>query len=269
MANTEGGEIFLGVEELPTGEIRLHDLMNAAAMRQDVFNLANNRQKISANLQQDDDVQVVRVNDRSLLNVRVPRASRRQRPTYVGENPLRGTYERRNEGDYLLGEDKVRQLLAEQSDMPRDAMVLSHYGIDDLDLESVAAYRQIFASRAPTHPFIAQSMPEFLRSIQAWKKERESGQEGLTVAGLLMFGKLNSILDAVQTYIVDYQERPEVRTEARWIDRLTTDGSWSGNLFDFCRRVLAKLTTDLKPPFQLKGMVRQGVTPAKRCRKPW
>ncbi|MGX7002445.1 RNA-binding domain-containing protein [Caballeronia sp. KNU42] len=261
MANTEGGEIFLGVEELPTGEIRLHDLMNAAAMRQDVFNLANNRQKISANLLRDDDVQVVRVNDCSLLKVRIPRASRRQRPIYVGENPLRGTYERRNEGDYLLGEDKVRQLLAEQSDMPRDAMVLSHYGIDDLDLESVTAYRQIFASRAPTHPFIAQSMPEFLRSIQAWKKERESGQEGLTVAGLLMFGKLNSILDAVPTYIVDYQERPEARTEARWIDRLTTDGSWSGNLFDFYRRVLAKLITDLKAPFQLKGMVRQGVTP--------
>ncbi|WP_230963592.1 RNA-binding domain-containing protein [Burkholderia territorii] len=262
MANTEGGEIYLGVEELKPAGLRPHHLVNVATMRQDVFNLANNRQKVSANLLRDDDVQVIQVDHFSLLRVRVPRASRKQRPIYVGENPLRGTYERRHEGDFLVEEGKVRQMLAEQSDAPRDATILAHYGIEDLDLESVQAYRQIFSSRAPTHPFIAQSLPEFLRSIQAWKKDRESGGEGLTIAGLLMFGKLNSILDAVPNYIVDYQERPEARTEARWIDRLTTDGTWSGNLFDFYRKVLAKLTSDLKTPFRLEGaVVRQGITP--------
>ncbi|KVR78798.1 transcriptional regulator [Burkholderia vietnamiensis] len=262
MANTEGGEILLGVEELkPTG-IRPHNLANAAAMRQDIFNLANNRQKVSANLLRDDDVQTIHIDHCTLLRVRVPRASRKQRPIYVGENPLRGTYERRHEGDFLVDEAKVRQMLAEQSDAPRDATILAHYGIEDLDLETVQAYRQIFASRVPTHTFIAQSLPDFLRAIQAWKKDRESGAEGLTTAGLLMFGKLNSILDAVPNYIVDYQERPEARTEARWIDRLTTDSTWSGNLFDFYRKVLAKLTSDLKMPFRLEGdVVRQGVTP--------
>lgn len=152
-------------------------------------------------------------------------------------------------------------MLAEQIDAPRDATVLSNFSVEDLDLDSVNSYRQIFSSRAPTHPFIAQSLPDFLRSIQAWKKDRESGEEGLTLAGLLMFGRLNAILDAVPNYIVDYQERPEARTEARWIDRVTTDGSWSGNLFDFYRRVIAKLTADLKAPFRLEAMVRQGVTP--------
>lgn len=206
-------------------------------------------------------MQVVRVGKNDLLRVRIPRAARRQRPIFVGENPLRGTYERRNEGDYLLPEERVRQLLGEQSETPRDATMLPRYDIDDLNLETIAAYRQIFASRAPSHPFISQSLPEFLRSVQAWKKDRESGGEGLTVAGLLMFGKLNSILDAVPNYIVDYQERPDARTEARWVDRITTDGSWSGNLFDFYRKVLGKLTADLKIPFVLDGMVRKNVTP--------
>lgn len=261
MANTDGGEILLGVEELKPEGLKLHDLRNAASMRQDIFNLANNRQKVSANLLRDEDVQIIHINDCALLKVRVPRASRRQRPIYVGENPLRGTYERRHEGDFQVGDDKVRQMLAEQSDAPRDATILPHFGIEDLDLETVTAYRQIFASRAPAHPFIAQSLPDFLRSIQAWKKDRESGVEGLTIAGLLMFGKLNAILDALPNYIVDYQERQEARTEARWIDRITTDGSWSGNLYDFYRRVLAKLVADLKTPFRLESMVRQGVSP--------
>lgn len=161
MANTDGGEILLGVEEVKPAGVRAHHLVNAGTMRQDIFNLANNRQKVSANLLRDDDVQIIHVGDCALLRVSVPRASRKQRPIYVGENPLRGTYERRHEGDFLVDEAKVRQMLAEQSDAPRDATILAHYGIEDLDLETVQAYRQIFSSRAPTHPFIAQSLLKF------------------------------------------------------------------------------------------------------------
>ncbi len=81
------------------------------------------------------------------------------------------------------------------------------------------------------------------------------------MAGMLMFGKLRSILDAVPNYIVDYQERPQAKTEKRWIDRLTTDGTWSGNLYDFYRQVIRKLYSGLKIPFQLKGPERVEETP--------
>ena len=61
--------------------------------------------------------------------------------------------------------------------------------------------------------------------------------------------------------MVDYQERPEAKTEKRWIDRLVPDGSWSGNLYDFFRRVYQKLTADLKVPFQLQDGQRIEDTP--------
>ena len=67
-----------------------------------------------------------------------------------------------------------------------------------------------------------------------------------------MFGKLPSIQEALSNYMLDYQERPEAKLKPRWIDRLTLDGSWSGNLF-FTAKVIAKLTSDLKVPFELKG----------------
>jgi hypothetical protein len=60
---------------------------------------------------------------------------------------------------------------------------------------------------------------------------------------------------------VDYQERPHAKTELRWVDRLVPDGTWSGNLFDFYRRVYRKLVEDLKVPFALKGDQRQDDTP--------
>jgi len=61
--------------------------------------------------------------------------------------------------------------------------------------------------------------------------------------------------------MLDYQERPEARTEQRWIDRLTLDGKWSGNLYDFYRRVYQKLTADLKVPFRLEQGERKDETP--------
>lgn len=72
-----------------------------------------------------------------------------------------------------------------------------------------------------------------------------------------MFGRLRSILDHLPNYVVDYQERPLSPAAKRWTDRVTTDGSWSGNLYDFFRRVYQKLTADLKIPFVLQDLARR------------
>ena len=47
----------------------------------------------------------------------------------------------------------------------------------------------------------------------------------------------------------------------RWLDRVVPDGTWSGNVFDFYRKVIRKLTADLKVPFALKGDTRVDDTP--------
>ena len=262
MANTDGGDIYLGIEEVKrSGELRPINLIEASRVRQDLFNLSNNPQKVSVNLLRDSDVEELLIDGCAVLRVHVPRATRQQRPVFVGENPFRGTYVRRNEGDFSCDEAAIKRMLAEQTEESRDGQTLARFTVDDLDAGAVEAYRQLFASRTPTHPFVTQALPEFLRSINAWRRDRETGEEGLTLAGLLMFGRLNAILDAVPHYVVDYQERAEARAEMRWVDRVTTDGSWSGNLFDFYRRVFNKLTADLKVPFRNEGGVRQTFSP--------
>ncbi len=150
-------------------------------------------------------------------------------------------------------------MLGEQANDTRDAIILEHFGFDDLDTESFRVYRQQLTNRKPEHPFNECNEREFLRQIGGWARDRQTGKEGLTLAGLLMFGKFRSILDAVPTYIVDYQEQEA--PETRWVDRVTLDGSWSGNLYDFYRTVMKRLTTDLMVPFQLKGDERVEETP--------
>jgi ATP-dependent DNA helicase RecG len=263
MANTDGGVIVLGVKE-KDGDFEVHGLDDPAKVEKDFWSTINNRGKVSANLLTNSDVRVVPVGGKPVLFVQVPRASRRQRPVFVGQNPLEGTYRRFNDGDYKCNENETRRLLADQLDDSLDGRVAEHFGLTDLDPETVQQYRQIFSARSLTHPWRSLPDDRFLEQIGAWRKDRGTGLEGITFAGLLMFGKDQAITDpaAVPEFHVDYRERLSSDHRVRWTDRIWPDGTWTANLFQFYQRVVVRLTADLKNPFQLQpNMVRKDDTP--------
>lgn len=211
----------------------------------------NDRQKISRNLLSDGDVRTVTEEGKQYVVVQVPRASRRDRPVYVGLNPLAGTYRRAEEGDYRCGEDEVRRMLADQADAPADAQVVEHFGLQDFDVETVKQYRNRFASRDPDHPWLSEDDLGLLGKVGALRRDRAAGLEGATVAGLLMFGTFGALREALPAYHVDYRERLSSDPAVRWTDRLVPDGTWESNLFQFFQRVVHRLSADLKIPFQL------------------
>ncbi|MDZ4079731.1 RNA-binding domain-containing protein [Hydrocarboniphaga sp.] len=252
MANGEGGVIWLGIQEKPRGNFSVLGLADVERVRKTVWDCLHNRQKISANLLSDVHVQPLIVDGKTVLQIDVPRATRKDKPVHIGGNPFGGTYLRRHEGDYQADDETVRRILAERVEDSRDDRVLKNFGFNDLDMETVAAYRNRFSAVKPGHVWSDLPVEVFLERIGAYGTDREKGHGGLRIAGLLMFGRAEVVRDALPYYMVDYQERPEARTEKRWVDRLVPDGSWSGNLYDFFRRVYQKLTADLKVPFQLK-----------------
>lgn len=261
MANTDGGVIILGLRE-HQGRFEPVGIKNTEKVRTDLFNSLNNRQKVSINLLTDTLVREQSLGGTSLLVIEVPRARREQRPVYLTTNPFNGnTYRRLNEGDRPLADEDVKRMLAEQVEDSRDTRILRNFGVEDLDIGSFRAYRQVFANRDPGHPWNEENDQAFLRRIGGWRKDRETGDSGLTLAGLLMFGQMSVIQEVLPNYMLDYQERPTAKTERRWVDRLTLDGKWSGNLYDFYRKVYLKLTSDLKVPFQLEKGERQDETP--------
>lgn len=261
MANTDGGVILLGVQERPRGIFVAVGLAEIERVRKALWDNLHNRKQVSANLLSEQDVEPIVVDGKTVLRIQVPRASRQIRPVHLGSNPFGGTYLRRYEGDYAADDEAVRRLLAERVEDSRDERVLKGFDFGDLDVDTVAAYRNRFAAVKPGHVWTDLPLPEFLERIGAWGKNREEGISGLRLAGLLMFGRAEVIRDALPHYMVDYQERPEARAEKRWIDRLVPDGSWSGNVYDFFRKVYQKLTADLKVPFQLQAGQRIEDTP--------
>ena len=261
-ANTQGGIVLLGLQEVSPGEFILIGIAEPSRVIDQLWSNLNNREKVSINTLKDDNVSIGTHDGKQYIRIIVLPARREQKPVYVGKNPLTGTYRRNFSGDYLCDEATVKRMIAEQVEISRDAKLLSHFTESDLDTATLRAYRNLFRSTKPTHPWNSLDDHEFLRSIGGLTQDRASGEEGLTLAGLLMFGKLRSILDAVPYYLLDYQERrSEDDDGTRWVDRVTTDGTWSGNLYDFFQIVIQKLYRDLKVPFKLAGPSRIDDTP--------
>lgn len=177
MCNTDGGTILLGITQ--HGDVFTVDgLDDPAKIRKAFWDTINNRGKVCANLLADEQVKVEEVAGKKVVVVHVPRASRRHRPVYVGQNPLEGTYRRNFEGDYKCRPDEVGRMLADQSEEALDSRIVEGFGTADLDPASVQQYRQRFSARSPGHPWLAEEESSFLEKLGAWRKDRLMPRRG-------------------------------------------------------------------------------------------
>ena len=265
-ANTDGGVILLGVKERPDGELVSYGIENPDRVLEQFWNQVNNPQKVSRNLLTPSDVvKHPAGNGKWIISMVIPRAPRSAQPVFINGNPLKGTFKRLHTGDYRCPKEQVNRMLAEQTQDARDARILKGFSFDDIDMESFKAYRNHLAALKPDHPFNNSEHLEFMKQISGWARDRDTDVEGLTLAGLLMFGKQVSIQEAVKHYFVDYRELPVSGTKTQWVDRITPDGTWSGNLYDFYRRTIKKLFQDIKVPFKLAGQEREDDTPVHKA----
>jgi ATP-dependent DNA helicase RecG len=257
MANTQGGTILLGVED--SGVIS--GISDISKIKKIFWDTINNRGKVNINLLTTSDVVDLQCSGNFILAIRIPRASRYQRPVYLNQNPLTGTYRRNHEGDYHCSEQEASRMLSDRSEDPIDSRILENFNLKDIDLLSLQQYRQRLSSYKPTHPWLSQDDVGLLNKLGGWRHDRKTGVEGLTLAGVLMFGRDETIREAIPTYHIDYQEKLSADNTIRWTDRLTIDGTWSANLFQFYIHVIQKLSMNLKLPFQLEpDLYRKGET---------
>jgi len=123
-ANTNGGVILLGVEESEDGSLSAKGVENPEKMIADFWNNINNPQKVSINLLSDKRVKIVEVDGCQIISIDVPRAERTDKPIYIGENPLTGTFRRNGEGDYRCDKEELKAMLRDQSARTQDMLVL-------------------------------------------------------------------------------------------------------------------------------------------------
>lgn len=249
-ANTFGGVILLGVEEDSSShELYARGVKDAPRMISDLWNTLNNPTKVSRNILLDRNIYSFSYMGTDIIVMEVPRAERADRPVYIGQDVFRGTYRRRGEGDYHCDREIVLSMLRDQSRETADGAVLDRVESDELNEDSIRRYRTMFRNRRPDHVWNRLDNSAFLLKIGA-ARIGEDGRPHPTMAGMVFFGNYIRIIDEVPDFFLDYRER--MPDADRWSDRVcSTDGDWSGNVFDFYFRIYDKITSGLKKPFLL------------------
>lgn len=264
--NTYGGTILLGIYEDITEKDRTKRFTvigvdDTDKIRKDLWNTINSREKVNINLLHDEDVSVVEVNGKDVISVHVPQAEYTVRPIYINNNIQRGTYKRNHEGDYHCTEQELKMMLRDGNEAGNDRMFLEHYTMEDIDIPTLERYRILFKTDHPDHLWNSLEHKDFLKQLGGYMVNRQDNAEGLTMAGLLMFGKGLPVRERFDNLRMDYIDKTNLIGEQRYSDRLTYDGTWENNLFNFIRIVLPRLTKDLPRPFKMEGVERKDDTP--------
>lgn len=191
-ANTIGGVILLGVEELPDKSFRPVKLPSPEWLVEEFWRLVNDRQIVSANILEESQVQIVEAGiggqgagelplqaqdsktspfpaENSgrgrIVVIEVPRADRREKPVYIGNDPYMGSYRRNGEGDYRCTRDEVDSMLRDAAGGSQDIQVFGDMGMEVLDGDTVERYRQEYFVCHPEESPAQLSVPEFLEKL--------------------------------------------------------------------------------------------------------
>ncbi len=264
-ANTIGGWILLGVDEdlkekNPKKRYQILGVEDPQKIVTDFWNTINS-DKVNQNILNDENVEIIEMEDVQIVCIHVPQADWRMKPIYLNGNVYKGTFRRNHEGDYHCTERQVKAMIRDSFEDGNDGLLMEHFGMDDIDLGSLRRYRTLFQYRNEGHVWNEIDDKSFLKNLGGYIVDRESGKEGLTMARLLMFGKGLSVRERFDNFRMDYIDFCNLIGEERYSDRLTYDGRWENNLYQFFSRVIPKVTFDLPRPFRMEGIQRIDDTP--------
>nr|WP_300169010.1 ATP-binding protein [uncultured Flavonifractor sp.] len=114
-ANTYGGVILLGVEELSDHSLRVQGLLDPQGMVEEFIAGLDDPAVVSVNLLREEDIQILHVDGGDIVAITVPMAERDQLPVYIGSNLRRGAYRRSGDGDYHCTQAELNAMLSGRS----------------------------------------------------------------------------------------------------------------------------------------------------------
>lgn len=204
-ANTNGGKIILGIDEKNIDPYQ--GVNNPQKIRNNLFALVANKQKVSCNLLTDNDIEYVNIpnKNKQLIVVTVREAKPDQKPVHL-KNDYRKSYKRLGEGDVQLDKEELKYLMTSSHD-DIDSELLNNFDENDLNLDTIEHYKQLLIELTGRTKYNSISLRDFLIEIGVFKKDRTDNIYKLTAGGLIFFGKYNSIISRYPKFQLDYFEK--------------------------------------------------------------
>ena len=236
--NRSGGELLLGVRDdgVITGIVpeRVHQIKN------DFSTAVNNPQKISPSFYLSLDEAVI--DGKTILYIYIPESSQVHRCN--GK-----IYDRNEDGDLNITDNHnlVSALYLRKQISYSENTIYPYAELTDLRADIIARVRKQASLQREDHPWGSMNDFDLLKSAQLYKKDFQTGKDGYTLAGILLFGKDETILSVVPHFRIDAIMRREN------VDRYDDRDDIRTNLIESYDRLLSFGEKHLNDPFYLEN----------------
>lgn len=238
-SNRNGGHIFLGVKD--NGEILGIEADKIDKIKKEFVTSINNENKMYPPLYLTP--MEYELDGRHILYIRVP----------VSQDVCRckgRIFDRNHESDIDITHhsDEVYRLYARKSGSYYVNKVFPAFDVSDLRPDLIERAKVMTRSRAKDHPWMDMTNEEVIRSAGLVLKDQSSGEEGITLAAILLFGTDQMIMSVLPQHKTDAIFR--VFNTDRYDDRDVV----ITNLIESYERLMAFGKKHLNDTFHLDGV---------------
>ena len=236
--NQRGGTLVLGAAD--DGRVTGIAPQAVAQIRKDLVNTLHNAQKINPPMQLVPEQ--LELDGQIVLVLSVPESSQ----VHSCNNRV---FSRNEDGDFditghsqLLGELYLRKQVSYSENR-----IFPFIRLDDLRSDLIERVRHNVRLQRSGHPWAELDDLELLKSARLYQRDYQTGAEGISMAGALLFGRDEVVLGVV----------PHHRTDAilrvRDMDRYDDRDDIRTNLLESYDRLMAFVSKHVADPFYLEG----------------
>lgn len=247
-SNTYGGWIIFGVKEKRVGGKSIYEIQgveNAEKVGQDFVGVLRSNGKFNQRISVQSEK--FEIDGATVLAFYIPMAE--FKPVYIG-TPDR-TYIRVGSGDQQATEYEVRAMLRDQAFGKKSNEAVFGTNYDDINKSSLQDYRAYLRAFNPELHY--NTLPDTDFAV----KTGIITNGLLSVGGLLMFGKLESIFRANPDFVIDYMEIPGVSLKDA-STRYTFRIQEQENIWEYYKVILQRLRTRVDNPYAPR---KDGIAP--------
>ncbi len=236
--NRYGGKLFLGVND--AGEITGVTPNVVEQIKKDFVTALNNPNMLNPTVYLA--VEEIEIDGKIILYINVPESSQVHR--------CKGKiFDRNEDGDFDITNNTnlVSGLYIRKQSAYTENIIFPYADMDELEDELFIRVRKMVGNMRPGHPWVLMDNIDLLKSTGMYLKDQITGKQGITLAGILIFGSELMIQTALPHYRTDAILRREN------LDRYDDRDDIRVNLLRSYERLMQFVAKHLNDKFYLEG----------------
>ncbi|HOJ06987.1 MAG: HTH domain-containing protein [Ignavibacteriota bacterium] len=238
--NREGGSILLGVDN--EGNVAGVDSSSVSQMKADISSLSNNSTKLNPTFLLFPSE--VEIKGRKIIHIQVPASSQVHKCNGV-------IFDRSSDGDFrVTNPEGIAEIYNRKRSHFTEGKIYPHLQPGDFKEGLLAKVRYLIKDNKPNHPWLGLSDDEFFRTSGLLRRDYQTGEEGFTLAAVLLLGKDEVIKDVLPHFKIDALVK--IKDLDRYDDRLIIES----NLIEAYNQLMDFAAKHLPDKFYLEGDTR-------------